>query len=163
MMKSALITTFCLFAAGLYGQSIERSVISSTGAFIEQGSYSLSYTAGQTATETVSSANYILTQGFQQPEDLFTAISEIKNESHTISVYPDPAFDYINIKIKSNNKSNPQIQIFNLTGQAVTDLMTVFTDIDYRINISRLSPGTYMLNVSNDNFTEVLKIVKIAQ
>ena len=60
------------------GQFLSQEVISPCGAYVEMGLFSLSYTVAQTATQTVNTGNNILTEGFQQPEDFFTGISEIK-------------------------------------------------------------------------------------
>lgn len=48
-------------------QSVSPEVISSSGDYYEGANGSLSWTLGEIATETFSSGNVILTQGFQQP------------------------------------------------------------------------------------------------
>jgi hypothetical protein len=51
----------------LTGQSISPSVIASAGNYYEGTTASVSWTLGEIATETYTSGNVILTQGFQQP------------------------------------------------------------------------------------------------
>lgn len=51
-----------------FGQSIERSVIASSGETISDGTVTLDFTIGEIATTTVSDGTVTLTQGFQQAE-----------------------------------------------------------------------------------------------
>ncbi len=63
--------SFIIFFAGAIicnGQSIERSVVGSSGDYFEGTNISLSWTLGEIATETYTSGNTIITQGFQQPD-----------------------------------------------------------------------------------------------
>jgi hypothetical protein len=51
----------------LSGQTLSPEIISSSGGYFENTNASLSWTLGETATETLVNGNIILTQGFQQP------------------------------------------------------------------------------------------------
>lgn len=66
-MKTGIILII-LFASTILcsAQSIERDVVASSGDYFEGANISLSWTLGEIATETYSSGNIILTQGFQQ-------------------------------------------------------------------------------------------------
>ena len=69
-MKTIIFTSTLLFfgVISCLSQSIERSVVASSGDYYEVGNISLSWTLGEIATETYTSGNTILTQGFQQPD-----------------------------------------------------------------------------------------------
>lgn len=56
-----------LFPFFLYAQSVSPEVVSSAGDYYEGANVSISWTLGEIATETYSSGDIILTQGFQQP------------------------------------------------------------------------------------------------
>ena len=66
-MKTKILSIL-FFAATILctAQSIERDVVASSGDYFEGTNISLSWTLGEIATETYSSGNIILTQGFQQ-------------------------------------------------------------------------------------------------
>jgi hypothetical protein len=69
-MKTQIFFVSILFLAGALfcsAQSIEREVVASSGDYFEGAGISLSWTLGEIATETYTSGNTILTQGFQQP------------------------------------------------------------------------------------------------
>ncbi|MBK7761892.1 MAG: hypothetical protein IPI46_00780 [Bacteroidetes bacterium] len=66
-MKILPILFLLCAAFNLLGQSIAPQVIASAGGFQSNAAGSLSFTIGETNTQTLTSANHILTQGFQQP------------------------------------------------------------------------------------------------
>jgi len=62
-----LLIAICVTLNG-QAQTLSPSVIGSGGAYLSSGNASLSYTIGETNTQTLSSVSNKLTQGFQQPE-----------------------------------------------------------------------------------------------
>ncbi len=70
-MKKIITTLFCLpIVFGLNAQSLTPQVIASAGGYQSSPAGSLSFTIGETNTQTLSSATHMLTQGFQQPYKL---------------------------------------------------------------------------------------------
>lgn len=67
-MKRILWIPALFFSAGVSAQSLSPQVIASSGGFFSNGSGSLSWTLGETMTETFTGGSNQLTQGFQQPE-----------------------------------------------------------------------------------------------
>jgi hypothetical protein len=68
MMKCiTILTPLCSCFLFLSGQTLSPDVISSAGNYFETPNASLSWTLGETAAETFTNGNIILTQGFQQP------------------------------------------------------------------------------------------------
>ena len=62
-----LLFIFVIFPAFIFAQSVSPEVVASAGDYYENANVSLSWTLGEIATETYSTGNIILTQGFQQP------------------------------------------------------------------------------------------------
>ena len=71
-MKNHLLSiTLFMFCAGWAGaQGIGPSVIASSGGSYSGQTFSMDYTVGETFISTLSGGNFILTQGFHQPEAL---------------------------------------------------------------------------------------------
>ncbi|MFU8844738.1 MAG: hypothetical protein ACNA7V_13125, partial [Bacteroidales bacterium] len=69
-MKSNIISLLpaVLIAVQPQAQSIERSVLASTGGYFEGSGVSVSWTLGEAVTATFNNGNTVLTQGFQQPD-----------------------------------------------------------------------------------------------
>lgn len=73
-MRKIIITLLLLVSiASSYSQTISRKLISSAGGYYSDADFSVSYSVGEPLINTLSSGNTILTQGFQQPEDLLLA------------------------------------------------------------------------------------------
>lgn len=66
MKNILLIFVSILIHLVCYSQTIERDVVCNSGDHFENPEASISWTLGEVATETYSSGNIILTQGFQQ-------------------------------------------------------------------------------------------------
>ena len=70
-------------------------------------------------------------------------------EKSLVSVYPNPATDYIRVNTKSINDN--RIQLFNLDGKLILDKssMEKITEIP----VQHLTKGSYLLNVQSDSKT----------
>jgi hypothetical protein len=79
--------------------------------------------------------------------------SVIEPENKYISVFPNPATDYFNISIGTNELNN-KISIYNSIGKIVD---TFVVDKKITINISEYSPGVYYLKFNNK--PDVKKVV----
>lgn len=76
----------------------------------------------------------------------------IKNE---ISVWPNPANDFINITSEKSDISDYNINLFDLQGRAIMKNIKSET-----VNISSLSKGVYILDFRNGNQSFQKKIIK---
>jgi len=83
------------------------------------------------------------------------SVKAINNVSE-VSVYPNPAYDKLNIELK--NASSGVLAIFDLSGKIVKtqDLLSNNTTI----TISDLPTGIYSVNVTTNNSTSHLQIIK---
>ena len=105
---------------------------------------------GQVASTSFSLANCTLATVSTNP-----GISENIEASKTI-IYPNPVHDILTIvNVKGVNSV---IQIFDNNGILLRQTRTSLAS--YKINVSNLAAGTYMLKISSDNKVEVQKFVK---
>jgi len=76
-------------------QMLTPTVIASTGGFSSNANGSLSYTVGEmTMVQTFSANGNILTQGFQQPNEVLTGLIDLtQGQFGSFVVYPNPAVD----------------------------------------------------------------------
>jgi len=97
-----LFTFFLLFPVCSQSQSVSPQVLATTGAYQSAGSISLSYTVGEVATQTLTSAGNILTQGFQQPfvltlnvkcfiEGYYSGAGQMQDVLYNQGVYASPS------------------------------------------------------------------------
>jgi len=165
-MKIKLLTLviFCIAIAnsGL-GQSITRELISSTGDYFSNNDYSISWSLGEPLTETYSSGDYTLSQGFHQGDYLVIPPSKIKEEFKgiKIQVFPNPVSDYMIIDFKDVGKNNfYTIKLFTSNGKLVlTQEVTPYLN-HKRINLSEINSGIYILKVIINNQSQTFKLIK---
>jgi hypothetical protein len=80
------------------------------------------------------------------------------NNNIDVTVYPNPASDYVNVRLESATTS--EVTVLNSVGQVV---MKKITDAaETRLDLSNLSKGAYMVSVKNENgtFTKTVSVVK---
>lgn len=65
-----------------------------------------------------------------------------------LSIYPIPSSEQLNIEYKPGNKKISEIEIFNSLNQSL-----IKTSYSNTLNISKLSPGTYILKLTNTDHT----------
>ncbi len=88
-----------------------------------------------------------------------TNIEKIKIAN--VSIYPNPASDFLYVKQNSTHHKKYQVAIFNTSGQMV--LRTSISREESQIPISHLPKGTYILNLEQpeDRILKAFKFIKI--
>lgn len=117
----------------------------------------LYFASAQQTTNTVSSTvrfdDYSLTA---VPAINLLSLDKVVAEN-SFSVYPNPASNVVNIK-SSTNSSIENISIVDLNGRTVKN--NAVSGNEVQVNISDLSAGVYMMNISSDQGSVTKKIVK---
>lgn len=154
-ITTLFIATFILVTE-TFAQSISPQVIASTGTFASASGYSLSYTLGEPATATLTSGTSIITQGFQQPNDVYTGLQTFLSPSINAQLYPNPASSEINLVITSTGDNNYTVQLVDLLGRVLQQPTT--TEIStrqshYVFNLQQLPSSIYFITVKINNST----------
>ena len=142
--------------------NIDPSVVTGCGGSLQ--GYSMvslksDFTLGEIAIETISSENFMLTQGFHQPS---LGIISINEDSYSqISLYPNPAVDIINLELLGFEGNYVNIQILDLSGKLIYSELAAINSEKHQINTSILEIGSYVLEVIGKEQKDVFKIQKI--
>ena len=92
------------------------------------------------------------------PVEQLLAVKENSVVANTFNVYPNPATNVINVSNSQNNAVN-KIIIADLNGRTVKEAkFSIGSDI--QVNVSDLSSGVYLMNISTDKGSAVKKIIK---
>jgi len=137
LMSGMLLMNYSLMA--------QQEVISSGGNYDETSSGSLSWTIGETTTETVSDGTNTLTQGFQQSN---LTVSEIKNsnlENVNIKLYPNPTTDLV--ILETNKITDLDFKIYSTNGKLLKT--EKINNTETQIFFTEYSSGIYFLTISN--------------
>lgn len=158
MIKVSALFSF-LFVLGSTIQAQE--VIASAGAEVESSGGSMSYTIGEMVVTSTISDDGALTQGYQQGFLTPTAIDEIPAELE-LSLYPNPAADYIIIESKSLSDFE-QITMYDMSGKLIWNASGNGA-IDNRItvNFQNQAAGNYIIKLvdSDKNQSYSYSVIK---
>ncbi len=163
ILLSLLLTVSVTF---LFAQdySLTRTVISTAGHFNSAGGYTLSGTIGELAIATLDpGGSYILTQGFQQPDEVGVNPGfDDLGMDWSVSAYPNPVSDFLNIRFNIENPVDFIIEIIDLTGKKlwIRNYPGIMPRDVISIDLSRYVRGVYMLRISTPD-QKVNKIYKI--
>lgn len=154
-LGSFLCAFLCLAAAHAQYPSFSREVIAAGGDFFTSPTGSLSWTLGETVAEIFenNAINLVLTQGFQQPDEIEKTIGVWETPASIVfaNVYPNPANRSIALDLKYDENSQVRIEMVDMLGRVLhEDNLTLKKGqrTTYRIDISPLSPGMYMFRLS---------------
>jgi len=98
----------------------------------------------------------VYTGGESDPSNMVTIVvtNIIDNAENTIKIYPNPAYDVINIEAANDVK---MIRIMNMVGQTVYS--NAVQNPNSTINVNELESGVYFLQVETEHGSSTQKIV----
>jgi len=160
-MKQLIKTliAFCLFGFGTTMQA--QNTIPASGSNVSGGGGTVSYSVGQVVYTTNTGSNGSVAQGVQQPFEIsvVTSIEEAKGISLEIVLYPNPATDFIKLKIENYEAGNLRYQLYDINGNIL--LSNKVEGNETNIVMSNLVSATYFLKVTdNKKVIKTFKIIK---
>jgi len=142
--------------------NIAPSVVTGCGASLQ--GYSMislksDFTLGEIAIETISSEDFMLTQGFHQPG---LGIISLTEDPHSrISIYPNPTTDLLNLELMEFNDEYVSVNILDLSGKKVYAERVSTNVKKHQINTSFLNLGSYLLEIVGEKQKDIFKIQKL--
>lgn len=163
--KTKVFILLLLFpVANCLGQQLSNQVLVSAAGTATSGVISYSQSVGEPAVELMTSSDEVLTQGFQQPG--VKEIIGIPPNGTGVNVYPNPATDFINVKLFGEKDRKFKIDVVTLTGTITHTVNLEFSSKYYYIHqfdITKLTFGIYFVRVVSDDkiISLVFKIEKM--
>ncbi|MFC2096989.1 T9SS type A sorting domain-containing protein [Bacteroidota bacterium] len=149
MKKIALLIVIVCFPFLVFSQNTEQKVIASAGGYFENASGSISWTLGELVITTVSTPNTILTQGFQQSGfEIKSAIDNKFISDLDVNLYPNPARDFINVSINTDEQLRLRIEVIDVSNRLLINRNEYSNK--FRLSLKGFSPGMYFLRITND-------------
>ena len=152
-----ILIAFCLFG---YGTTIHaQNAIPVTGGNASGSGGSSSYSVGQVVYTTNTGTNGSVAQGIQQPYEIsvVTGLEEAKEIDLICSVYPNPATDFVRLKVENYNSENLTYQLYDISGNLLENKKIESEETNIVMN--NFMHATYFLKVTDKN--KVVKIFKI--
>jgi hypothetical protein len=149
-----------LFVIGLTRLQAQEAIFVNGGNASSSGG-SVSYSVGQVAYITNTGITGSVVQGVQQPYEIsiVSRIEEATGINLVLSVYPNPATDFLTLMVENYNKENLSYQLCDINGKLIEN--KVIEGNGTSIVMSSLVPATYFLKVTQNNKeVKAFKIVK---
>jgi hypothetical protein len=142
-----------VLSLAIHAQTLSPSVLAATGGFSSNANGSMSYTVGEmTMVQTFSSAGNILTQGFQQPNDMPEGLLNIAESGNgDLALYPNPAVDKVWYAFEFTASGTVTFVLTNILGQRIAEVNHINYDggkISQTAWVSALASGTYFLTAT---------------
>ena len=156
---NTLLIALYLFVNGVTIKA--QIVIPATGGSASGAGGSVSYTIGQIVYTTNSGANGTVSQGVQQPYEIsvISGLEEAKDIILNCSAYPNPARDFLTLKVENYDKGNFSYKLLDTYGKLLESKKVTGNEI--QISMSGLLPSIYFLKVINDQKEiKTFKIIK---
>lgn len=166
MKKITMLVSGLVLTAGVsLAQTLSPTVIGSAGETTYGGSISLSWTVGEIAITTVSSAGNILTQGFHQPENGITIGIADPDKLISINAFPNPISENLTLAFSAEKSGNFIVEITDALGKLVktSSIYVGNGQTQHSISMSTFAPGAYLVKIStaNGDFAKAIKLTKI--
>lgn len=165
-MKKSYTAILSLFTLTAWSQDIPMQVIAAGGGYFENTSagLSISWTLGEVAFTTLSSTDYILTQGFQQGNLFTTSVDKPTTTENDIAIYPNPVTDFVEVRVNIPNVAGKvTFELYDITGRKVMSVVKGIEQLEpIELSLSDLRTGMYLLKVTlnEGSVKRIIKVVK---
>jgi len=159
--KKLKLSAILLLGLGLTGLQAQTAV-PATGSNASGSGGTVSYSVGQVVyTTNTGGSNGSVAQGVQQPFEIsvVTGLEEAKGINLSVSAYPNPTTDFLNLKIENYDNTNLSYQLFDISGKLLETKKLEGNQTN--IVMSNLVPATYFVKVTDGNKeVKTFKIIK---
>ena len=161
--KKLKLSAVLLLGLGLTGLQAQTSV-NATGGNASGSGGSASYSLGLVVYTTNIGANGSVAQGVQQPFEIsvVTAIEEAKGINLSVTAYPNPTTDFLQLKVDASTTLSIQsmsYQLYDMNGKLLQS--EKITGNQTSIVMSNLVPANYFVKVIQANKeVKTFKIIK---
>ena len=126
------------------------------------GTYHIVISSGNTQ---YTGLNFTVDSVYINPTGSLTTINtEDLLLENSVFVYPNPSKDVISIKYELTNSANVSIDLLNIMGEKIQEILTTEHQVNdkynYSINLKDYSCGIYFLKFTVNNSENYIKVIK---
>lgn len=163
MDKIVILIILCF---AISNSSFGQIAVPSSGGEAAGSGGSTSYSVGQVAYTTNIGTTGSVAQGVQQPYEIsvVTGLDEVKGISLSVSAYPNPTTDFLQLKVENSVKTNHDLsqlsyQLYDINGKLLQSKK--IKDTQTQIAMGSLIRASYLLKVSQNNtILRTFRIIK---
>jgi len=164
MKKVPIILTFVFCSIFASGQIFTQVIIATAGDYVVNEGVSLSWTLGETITESFIDESHQLTQGFHQSYNYEISLlpGSPQNDKYNINIYPNPTKNYFFVEVGADDACEPiKMALYNMQG-----IKLIEDHLNYsskkKINVSHFPSDIFILVIMDEGNHQIqrYKIVK---
>lgn len=164
-MKQLLMVCFCCLFQQIHAQSnLVRSTTGASGASTEMSNGNNTYVIQQSVGQssiigTINNSDYILRQGFIQPDVLSKIAEKNMPISLQIMLYPNPFQEKISLAFNENINGEITVTVYNLLGALIYS-QNYQSSQQLEVLLNWLPSGEYILKTVANQKQFIAKIIK---
>jgi hypothetical protein len=155
-------TSLLLFLfVGLATGVVAQETVSAVGGEAKGIDGTVSYTVGQVVYSTNSGTAGMVSEGVQQPYEIYvvTALDDLKGINLSVMVYPNPTTHFLILEIKGNIQSKYRAALYNSIGKLL--MQKKITSSKTEFSTDGLVSATYFLKITEEEHEiKTFKIIK---
>ena len=152
-MRISLIIFLLLLSGLSLAQKVSPQIANSAGFDLSNSGIVISFSVGEPAVATFTNSDFIITQGFLQPEI-------IPCNDATLTYYPNPAQDELTVELNGCELKIESMQLIDIWGRVITSIAPT---PNKKVFLGDVSPGVYFLRVFLTNTeSQTIKIAKVS-
>lgn len=159
-MKLKKNKIFATLLVGLaFSTGYAQEATSSSGGNVLGNGGSVAYSVGQVIYTTNSGSGGTVTQGVQQPYEIFTVGIKETALNISLTIFPNPTATNLTLQVPDFTNENLTYQLLDMQGKLIETAQ--ITASQMQINMDNLPAATYLLNVIQENKrVQTFKIIK---
>jgi hypothetical protein len=157
-MKFVMVLAFLLMSLHSFSQQLHHQMISAqnTSSLTPSG-LRIQQTIGQTSATGNFSEKFSVQQGYQQSKwSAYIAPSK----KGIVNSYPNPFTQFVRFHITDSTTTKITVQIFDINGKLVYVKAHTAENNIFKIALSHLAIGAYLVKMKNDQLNYFTKIIK---
>jgi hypothetical protein len=158
VLKFVLVLASLLMSLHSFSQQIHHQMISAQNtSSVTASGLRIQQTIGQTSATGNFSGKFSVQQGYQQSKwSAYLAPSK----KGVVNSYPNPFTQFIHLQITDSNTTKIIVQIFDINGKLVYMKAHTAENNIFKIALSHLATGAYLVKIKNDQLNYFTKIIK---
>ncbi len=146
MKHTLLFTVLMAFIISL-SSSFSQEVIPASGGRAAGSGGSATYSVGQLFYHTNAGENGSMAEGVKQPWEIsvVTGIAEAEGIILTVSAFPNPAADYLILRVENYNLEKLEYHLYDVSGRLLKEGKV--TASETAISMTNIVPAVYFLKV----------------
>lgn len=141
--------------------SFAQNAVTVSGGEANGNSGSVSYSIGQTFYSANVGSNGQVSEGVQQPYEIYdvTEVQTAISSAISLSAFPNPTSDFLTLRIDGDYIDGLSCAMFDISGKEI--MQQRITSSQTSLDVQQLPPATYFVRVTKGkNEVKTFKIVK---